>query len=103
LHFWGSFYGILLTVFMLSIAGLAQGFTFDNPMLPFISSVNRMEPLLVGRTIAMFFLLGAHSIFAYHFYLMLLSLGRPAGEATLFGPPDETGPASTSTRELAAA
>jgi hypothetical protein len=43
-------------------------------------------PYLRGQTIAWVPLIVAHLLFFIHFIAMLLRLGQPSGEATLFAP-----------------
>jgi cytochrome c oxidase cbb3-type subunit 1 len=40
----------------------------------------------VGRTLGLIFLSLGQLIFALHFLLMLLRIGQPGGQATLFAP-----------------
>ncbi len=87
LHFWGSVYGIGLMTLMLCAGGVAQGFGMDNPTLPFTESTQAVMPYLIGRTIGGILVTGAHFIFAYHFVLMLLGLGRTASVPTFLNEP----------------
>jgi cytochrome c oxidase cbb3-type subunit 1 len=90
LHFWSCFYGILLMVIVLKIAGIWQGEALANPAVQFQTSVERTIPFLIGRSLSGVLLTIGHLVFAYHFFLMLMRLGRPAGSgATLFMPPEE--------------
>jgi cytochrome c oxidase cbb3-type subunit 1 len=90
LHFWGSAYGIGLMTLMLLAGGLAQGMNQDTPSLPFIESVQTIEPYLRGRSLSGILLTFAHFIFAFHFGLCLLGLGR-ASPVRPFLNPVETG------------
>lgn len=95
LHFWGSAYGWGFTVFMLLLAGYAQGAmineavelssTMSGP--DFALSLFATVPYLRGVVIAQIPVLAAQAIFTIHFLLMLLRLGRPSGvQPTLLAP-----------------
>ncbi|MGF1656738.1 MAG: cbb3-type cytochrome c oxidase subunit I [Verrucomicrobiales bacterium] len=86
-HFWLAAYGIILMSFSLMVGGLIQGIRMENPETPGNSFIEIMEgtlPYLRGRSLAGILMTTAHAIFAYHFFLMLLKLGREAGSPTLF-------------------
>ncbi len=91
LHFWGSAYGIGLMTLMLLAGGLAQGINQDTPSLPFIESVQTIEPYLRGRSLSGILLTFAHFIFAFHFGLMLLGLGRASTVPTFLNPIETEG------------
>jgi len=76
LHFWASAYGIGLMTLMLLAGGFLQGANLENPALPFSESIETLLPYLRGRSLAGILLTVSHFIFAYHFGLMLLGLGR---------------------------
>lgn len=86
LHFWASVYGIALMTLMLLAGGMVQGLNMDNPTLAFNESTQSVLPYLRGRTIAGILLTVAHGVFAYHFVLMLLGLGRTASVPTFLNP-----------------
>lgn len=86
LHFWGCAYGIGFTCALLLVGGLAQGAAWADPGQ---NPVDAIKPFLVGRTIAWLLLIGGHVVFALHYLLMLLRLGRPGGEPTLLGHTEE--------------
>jgi cytochrome c oxidase cbb3-type subunit 1 len=92
LHFWGSAYGIGLMTLMLLAGGLVQGINQDNPSLPFSESIQSVEPYLRGRSIAGLLMTGANFIFAFHFGLMLLGLGRTSTVPTFLNPVETEGP-----------
>jgi cytochrome c oxidase cbb3-type subunit 1 len=91
LHFWGSAYGIGLMTLMLLAGGLVQGINQDNSALPFTASVQTIQPYLRGRSIAGLLMAGAHFIFAFHFGLMLLGLGRTSTVPTFLNPVETEG------------
>jgi cytochrome c oxidase cbb3-type subunit 1 len=58
----------------------------ENPALPFSESIETVLPYLRGRSLAGILLTVAHFIFAYHFGLMLLGLGRTSTVPTFLNP-----------------
>jgi cytochrome c oxidase cbb3-type subunit I len=86
LHFWASAYGIGLMTLMLLAGGFLQGADMENPSLPFSETVETVLPYLRGRSLAGILLTAAHFIFAYHFGLMLLGLGRTSTVPTFLNP-----------------
>jgi cytochrome c oxidase cbb3-type subunit 1 len=86
LHFWASAYGIGLMTLMLLAGGFLQGADMQNPALPFSESIQTVLPYLRGRSISGILLTVAHFIFAYHFGLMLLGLGRTSTVPTFLNP-----------------
>ncbi|HTC79157.1 MAG TPA: hypothetical protein VK657_11105, partial [Terriglobales bacterium] len=58
----------------------------ENPALPFSESIETVLPYLRGRSLAGILLTAAHFIFAYHFGLMLLGLGRRSTVPTFLNP-----------------
>jgi cytochrome c oxidase cbb3-type subunit 1 len=86
LHFWSSVYGVGLMTLMLLAGGLVQGLNMDNPTLAFTESTQSVLPYLRGRSLAGILMTVAHFIFAYHFLLMLLGLGRAASVPTFLNP-----------------
>jgi cytochrome c oxidase cbb3-type subunit 1 len=91
LHFWGSAYGIGLMTLMLLAGGLVQGINQDDTSLPFSESIQSIEPYLRGRSIAGLLMTGANFIFAFHFGLMLLGLGRTSTVPTFLNPVEAEG------------
>jgi cytochrome c oxidase cbb3-type subunit 1 len=86
LHFWASAYGVGLMTLMLLAGGFQEGASLENPALPFSESIETVLPYLRGRSIAGILLTVAHFIFAYHFCLMLLGLGRTSTVPTFLNP-----------------
>jgi cytochrome c oxidase cbb3-type subunit 1 len=86
LHFWASAYGIGLMTLMLFAGGFLQGADMQNVVLPFSESIQTVLPYLRGRSIAGILLTVSHFIFAYHFGLMLLGLGRTSTVPTFLNP-----------------
>jgi len=89
LHFWSSTYGVGLMVAMLLIGGLAQGTSMHDPSLAFTESTESILPYLRGRSVSGMLLTIAHFVFAFHFGLMLLGLGRTASVPTFLNPQEE--------------
>ena len=89
LHFWGSAYGGGMAIAMLAFSGLAAGLSLADPEATFAQIIQIGEVYLPGHTIAYFMIALAHLVFGLHFLLMLLRIGQPGGEPTLFGAPVE--------------
>jgi cytochrome c oxidase cbb3-type subunit 1 len=86
LHFWASAYGIGLMILMLLAGGFLQGADTENPVLPFSETIETVLPYLRGRSLAGILLTASHFIFAYHYGLMLLGLGRTSTVPTFLNP-----------------
>jgi cytochrome c oxidase cbb3-type subunit 1 len=86
LHFWGSAYGGGLLIAMLLLSGIATGVSFADPEATFGQSMQIGSYFLPGRMIAWVLITAGHVIFALHFLLMLLRIGQPGGDPTLFAP-----------------
>lgn len=87
LHFWGAAYGGTLLVATLLIGGVITGATLNDSDVQTFSIVMNVNQLLTFGRIAAWILLGAgHLVFGLHFLLMLLRIGQPGGEPTLFAP-----------------
>ncbi len=89
LHFWGSAYGGIMVAAMLVFAGLAQGLSYADPQATSPQIIGIADVYFPGRTIGVLLISVAHIVFALHFLLMLLRIGQPGGEPTLFAPLDE--------------
>jgi len=83
MHFWLSFYGIILMVAALTFGGMAQGLNLDNPSVSFNAVTEGTIPYLQARSWSGIALTLAHVIFAVHYGMMLFRLGRK-GKPTLF-------------------
>jgi cytochrome c oxidase cbb3-type subunit I len=83
LHFAASFFGILLMMAVLHVGGVRQGIDLSDATVTFEQVTAHAMFCLTGRTAAMMLLTLANFVFAYHFVLMLLHLGLPAGKPTL--------------------
>ena len=71
LHFWSSLAGIALFWLALTIGGVWQGFLLNNPDVPFLDIVRRMNVSLGVRTIAAYFLTIGHLLFAWQVWQIL--------------------------------
>jgi cytochrome c oxidase cbb3-type subunit I len=91
LHFWASVYGIGLMTLMLFAGSLMQGASMNDPSLEFSESTQSILPYLRGRSIAGLLMTASHFIFAYHFGLMLLGLGRTSSVPTFLNPVEAEG------------
>jgi cytochrome c oxidase cbb3-type subunit 1 len=86
LHFWGAAYGGGMAILLLLFGGIATGLTLADPEALFSQVVQIGYYSHLGRTIGLILLSLGHLIFALHFLLMLLRIGQPGGQATLFAP-----------------
>ena len=86
MHFWGSAYGGGMMIAMLFFGGVASGLSFVDPEASFGQIMDIGSVYLPGRTIAWGLISAGHVIFGLHFLLMLLRIGQPGGEPTLFAP-----------------
>jgi cytochrome c oxidase cbb3-type subunit 1 len=91
LHFWGAVYGIGLMSLMLFAGGIAQGAGMNDASIAFSESNQALLPYLRGATLANVLLTVAHFVFAFHFGLMLLGLGRHASVPTFLNPVESEG------------
>jgi len=76
---------------MLLAGGYVQGGSMDNPSLPFVESTQSVLPYLRGRSLSGLLLTASHFIFAFHFGLMLLGLGRRSSVPTFLNPVEAEG------------
>lgn len=88
-HFWGSAYGGVIMIALMTFAGLAQGLSSVDPVATTSQVLQIGQLYFPSRTAALLMISVAHVIFALHFLLMLLRIGQPGGEPTLFAPLDE--------------
>jgi cytochrome c oxidase cbb3-type subunit 1 len=86
MHFWGSAYGGGMMIALLIFGGIASGISFVDPEASFGQIMDIGSVYLPGRTIAWALISAGHIIFGLHFLLMLLRIGQPGGEPTLFAP-----------------
>jgi len=91
LHFWASAYGVGLMTLMLLAGGLLQGVNMANASLDFNETLETILPYLRGRSLAGLLMAAAHFIFAFHFGLMLLGLGRTSTVPTFLNPVEAEG------------
>jgi cytochrome c oxidase cbb3-type subunit 1 len=91
LHFWASVYGVGLMTLMLLAGGLVEGLSLEDPSLALTESTQSILPYLRGRSLAGVLMTVAHFIFAFHFGLMLLGLGRTASVPTFLNPVEAEG------------
>jgi cytochrome c oxidase cbb3-type subunit 1 len=89
LHFWGAAYGGGMFIFMLLLTGISMGGALRNPEGLFTQVIGSGLEFISGRMIAFFLVTIGHGLFALHFLLMLLRIGQPGGEPTLFPTHDE--------------
>lgn len=90
LHFWTAAYGIFFMVVALSVGGIVQGLMLADPAKDFVNEILAItKPYLVGRSLAGVLLSVGHVVFAYHFLMMTLQLGRREGGPVYFNPMDE--------------
>jgi cytochrome c oxidase cbb3-type subunit 1 len=78
-------------ILLLIISGFVQGGCWNDPAsYPHPTAVvEQIMPYMRGRTLAWIPLIIAHVLFFVHYIAMLLRLGQPSGEPTLFAPIQE--------------
>jgi cytochrome c oxidase cbb3-type subunit 1 len=76
-------------VFTLLVGGLLTGAAYSDPGNLFVQVMDTSALLGLGRIGAWLLLGVGHLIFGLHFLLMLLRIGQPGGEPTLFAPMGE--------------
>jgi len=86
LHFWGAAYGGGLLAVTLLISGLMTGTDLADPAVSFKQAMETSTLLMPGRIAAWLMIGAGHLIFGVHFLLMLLRIGQPGGDPTLFAP-----------------
>jgi cytochrome c oxidase cbb3-type subunit 1 len=89
LHFWGAAYGGAMVAALMIFSGLAQGMTYADPDSTAAELVVMPGFYFPGRTICFLLVSFGHLVFALHFLLMLLRIGQPGGEPTLFTSEEE--------------
>lgn len=89
LHFYGAAYGGGTMVAMLLMGGVASGLSFIDSEATFAQIIQIGQVYLPGRSLAWVLFSIGNLIFALHFALMLLRIGQPGGQATLFSPLEE--------------
>jgi len=85
-HFLCTAYGGGMAVLVLIFSGIASGMRALDPTAQTSQIIYNTFAYLPGRTLAMIFVTLGHTAFGLHFLLMLLRIGQPAGQATLFAP-----------------
>jgi cytochrome c oxidase cbb3-type subunit 1 len=88
-HFYGAAYGGSMVTVMLLLSGLAMGGTLSEPGTTYAQVIDSASFYIAGRTVAWTLVGIGHLIFALHFALMLLRIGQPGGQPTLFATHDE--------------
>lgn len=90
IHFWGSAYGIIFMVIVLSAGGVMQGWMMNNPQVPqntFENILIILNPYMLARSGSGILLLIAHVAFAINLFLILTGLGKKRLGPTLFNQP----------------
>jgi len=88
-HFYGAAYGGSLVTALLLLGGIATGAALASPDTTFAQIIDSAYFYVAGRALAWVLVGIGHLIFALHFGLMLLRIGQPGGQPTLFGTHDE--------------
>ncbi|MEQ1860587.1 MAG: cbb3-type cytochrome c oxidase subunit I [Chthoniobacteraceae bacterium] len=89
LHFLGSAYGGATAVAVMLCSGIAAGMRGLDPDAQFSQILYNTGAYLPGRMIGLVLVTIGHTAFGLHFLLMLLRIGQPAGQPTLFVSPGE--------------
>ncbi len=85
-HFLCAAYGGGLAVVVMLFSGIAAGMRALDPTAQASQLIYNTFAYLPGRTLALVLVTLGHTAFGLHFLLMLLRIGQPAGQATLFAP-----------------
>jgi len=85
LHFWLILAGFFIYVLGLSIGGLLQGLSLQDPDKPFMQSVAVTIPYLQARTIGGALMTIGHFVFAFHFFAIGWKFGPQRLGAALLG------------------
>jgi cytochrome c oxidase cbb3-type subunit 1 len=85
-HFLGAAYGGGMAIAVMLFAGIAAGARALDPDGQFSQVIYNTTAYLPGRTLALLLVSLGHTAFGLHFILMLLRIGQPAGQPTLFAP-----------------
>lgn len=85
-HFLCAAYGGGMAVAVMLFSGIAAGMRALDPTAQTSQIIYNTFAYLPGRTMAMAIVTLGHTAFGLHFLLMLLRIGQPAGQATLFAP-----------------
>lgn len=89
LHFWSAAYGGSILAALILFSGVVQGLGLKDVNDTFAVVVQMTTNYFPGRTLAFLVFAFGHIVFAFHLLLMLLRIGQPGGEPTLFAPQDE--------------
>lgn len=88
-HFWGAAYGGTMITVMLLCGGISMGGRMSDPEFLFSQVIQSGLEFVPGRIVGICLVSLGHFFFAIHFLLMLLRIGQPGGEPTLFPVHDE--------------
>ncbi len=91
-HFWLVAIGIVLMVVVLSIGGILQGLALLDPEITFMATLDYTKPWLFLRSGSGILLTAGHIVFALSFVLLLLKVGSPKVQPTLFASQGEDKP-----------
>jgi len=86
MHFWGAAYGGGLLVVVLLLSGLSTGYALSDPGVTVRQIIESNSVWLAGAILGWVLIAIGHLVFGLHFLLMLLRIGQPGGEPTLFTP-----------------
>jgi cytochrome c oxidase cbb3-type subunit 1 len=75
-----------MMICMLLFSGIATGLSFVDPEASFGQALQISQVYQIGRSVAWGMLAIGQTVFALHFLLMLMRIGQPGGEPTLFAP-----------------
>ena len=78
-----------MAVISMLLSGIAAGARVMDPESQFTQILDSASSYLPGRTLALIAVTLGHTAFGLHFLLMLLRIGQPAGQPTLFSPVGE--------------
>jgi cytochrome c oxidase cbb3-type subunit 1 len=73
-------------VVVLLLSGLATGFALVDPGATVTEIIETSSVYMAGAILGWLLIAAGHLVFGLHFLLMLLRIGQPGGEPTLFSP-----------------
>ena len=98
LHFWTTAVGMIVYWVGLTLGGVLQGLSLNDPNVPFLDIVADTIPFLVSRSFAGILMTVGHLAFFWLIAAQVMGFGKRSGGPTLLAPlPSEPTPATNAT------